>query len=546
MAVASEAAEGVEKLSRRAKRTSTRDVVSGMPPGEPHAGRLRWVALAFLLAAAVAAGLFIVLERSWASRDGASDAGVDRRWKSLLDSDAKPPAAKSSYTQSPCYAHLVSPPRPGRCVHSAKRPLPTRMYDWVKAHVAVYTTAAAPHPHTALRDLGDAAQAKAIDLLGKGKDLRDGAWADIQGALNEPEGGAGERDPFTFDRVLIANVAKGVDWMPGDRMQWTRVLVQPINFQFGGYSVPDTDNETQKVSSIEATASRKVSPGITATIPGVEGPKLSLEATSERDLKASSDISAQYEKLGIDITRSFLRIMREGERGVDVIGNTRVPLTLTTDPKMIWKQFPGDEKAAESHAEDEPIVLLVTHFEGDAVDKQPIEILPQAPVPHCPLLARVWMIYEERRIEGERGNYNEGLQDVTLRRDAEDKQDVELLNADDVSPAVWSLKLCEDAHCTGPDPYVLEARLATQDGTRNTSPWRKVVFRDYGVAIRVAHWLRLKHTNTPPNSEYEFNYPFYSDYPHDEGRRYVTMAPVKATDNNCAPKLADPLSRRAR
>jgi hypothetical protein len=281
MAVASEAAEGVEKPSRRPKRTSTRDVVSGMPPGEPHAGRRRWFALALLLVAAVAAGLFIVLERSWASRDGASDAGVDRRWKSLLDSDSKPSAAETAYTQSRCYAHLVSPPRPGRrgCVHSAKRPIPTRPYDWVKAHVAVYTTAAAPHARTALRDIGDAAQAKAIDLLGKGKDLRDGAWADLERALNEPEGGAGERDPFTFDRVLIANVAKGVDWMPGDRMHWTRVLVQPINFEFGGYSVPDTDNETQKVSSIEATASRKVSPGITATIPGLEGPKLSLEGS---------------------------------------------------------------------------------------------------------------------------------------------------------------------------------------------------------------------------------------------------------------------------
>jgi hypothetical protein len=50
----------------------------------------------------------------------------------------------------------------------------------------------------------------------------------------------GERDPFRFDRVLVANVAEGVCREPGDRMVWTRVLVEPINFEFAGYSVAET------------------------------------------------------------------------------------------------------------------------------------------------------------------------------------------------------------------------------------------------------------------------------------------------------------------
>jgi hypothetical protein len=538
MAVAPQTAEGVEKPSRRAKRTATKDTVSGAPPVEPQAPWRRWLALGLPVAAALAgaAALYVVWERPWPARDPASsEMAVQRRWNKLLE---------SANAESSCYAHLVSPPRPGQCAHSAKSSIRPKMYDWVKPHVSVYTTPAAPPPSKTLRDLGDAAQAQAIALLAQDKDLKGGALAVLQGALNAPDADVGERDPFTFDRVLIANVAKGTDWMPGDRMQWTRVLIQPINFKFAGYSVADTDNETQKVSSVEATASRKVSPAFSATIPGVEGPKLSLEASSERDVKASADVSAQYQKLGIDIMPSFLRIVREAEKGVDIALNTRVPLTLATDPQMIRKQTPGDKRTPEHQAGDDAIVLLVTRFEGDGVDRQqngadkqasgadghsnPIEILPQAPVPHCPLLARVWMIYEERRIEGARENYDEGSQDVTLRRDAEDKQDVEVLSADEVSPAVWSLKLCQDARCDGQDTYLLRARPRSPDGIQNTSPWRKVVFKDYGLATRVEHWLRLKHTSMPANSVYDFNFPF------DAGRRYVGMAPVKAKDDDCA------------
>ena len=91
-----------------------------------------------------------------------------------------------------------------------------------------------------MRDLTDGGQAEAIRFLEKdsGSSMKGDSWADLQGALDDFGVKVGERDPFRFDRVLVANVAKGVDWRPGDRMMWTRVLVQPINFTFAGYSVP--------------------------------------------------------------------------------------------------------------------------------------------------------------------------------------------------------------------------------------------------------------------------------------------------------------------
>ena len=109
------------------------------------------------------------------------------------------------------------------------------------------------------------------------------------------------------------------------------------------------------------------------------------------------------------------------------------------------------------------------------------------------------------------------------------------MSADEVSPAVWWLRLCQDALCTGKDIYPLMATLKTPGGAQSRSIWRKVVFTDYGVAIRVAHWLRMNHTYTPPDTDYRFNYPYDSDYPYEAGRRYLTLAPRKTTPNDCRP-----------
>ncbi len=77
-------------------------------------------------------------------------------------------------------------------------------------------------------------------------------------------------------------------------------------------------------------------------IPGIEAPKASVGAGGERSIKTTADVNAQYEKLGVDITPGFLRIIRESETGGDAIGNSTVALTAVTDAQTIWKQFPAD------------------------------------------------------------------------------------------------------------------------------------------------------------------------------------------------------------
>jgi hypothetical protein len=266
------------------------------------------------LVAAGAVGLFVAGKNWWSS--AAENNSLDKRWASLV---------KNTET-TPCYFHLVAKtPLRGQCVHIPQGPIPPRSHDWVNAHVAVYTMAARPRSKPTLRDLTDAGQAAAIHFLEKDPDagLKGVALADLRDALDDSNSKVGESDPFRFDRILIANVAKGLDWEPGDRMMWARVLIQPINFRFADYSVADTDNETQKVSSVELTDSRKVSAGFSGAIPGVEGPKISLEPSRERNVKMNSEVSAQYEKLGFDITPDFLRIIRESGKDSDLVGNRR-------------------------------------------------------------------------------------------------------------------------------------------------------------------------------------------------------------------------------
>jgi hypothetical protein len=225
----------------------------------------------------------------------------------------------------PCFTNLTSslPLPESDCFHSAdneREGIPPLFFEWGRPHLAVYSTFAPPLLAPSLGDLDD--QGRAISFIKKQPGFKSGSWADVRDTSNQWNPKAGDRDPFQFDRVLVAHVAKAIDSMPGDRILWTRILVEPINFSFSASSVPAAENETQKVASVERTDSRKVSTDFSV---GIEGSKVSVGPSSEHTIKTSSDIITQYEKLGIDISPNFLRIMRRSETG-DAVGDTKVGL----------------------------------------------------------------------------------------------------------------------------------------------------------------------------------------------------------------------------
>jgi hypothetical protein len=171
------------------------------------------------------------------------------------------------------------------------------------------------------------------------------------------------------------------------------MFVQPINFRFDGYTVAATDNVTARITSIEETSSRKLSAEI-----GLAGPGLKsaiIEPSEEQAVKSSTDITAQYEQLGIDIVPEFLRIIRESGTAGDVIGNTRVSVSLVTDPLTIQRRYPSAQNEPKISIRDDVVLLVTsTHLvedNGKDLDetKASFTAVPQVRLPHCKLLGRV-------------------------------------------------------------------------------------------------------------------------------------------------------------
>jgi hypothetical protein len=89
-------------------------------------------------------------------------------------------------------------------------PIPKKHMDWTQPHVAVYSVAAPipPHPHPTLRDLGDHGQERAIEVLTKADAKTEQRWQMLRHALSDEDDVPKEKDPFSFERILVATVEK--------------------------------------------------------------------------------------------------------------------------------------------------------------------------------------------------------------------------------------------------------------------------------------------------------------------------------------------------
>lgn len=293
--------------------------------------------------------------------------------------------------------------------------------------------------------------------------------------------GIEKKDPYRVDRILVATVTKGLDALPGDRLVWTRVFVKPINFHFAGFTVAATANKTLKVADIETTENSKIDldPEATALLPLLK--TVGVSRTSETNRKVSAQITEVVEDLGVDIQPEFLRIIRESGTGGDVMGNTRIKLSIVTDPTLI-RATPRERHPAQ-RGENVALFVSSVHLSDGGqhlTDETGAEVtvLPQNVLPHCPLTARVWMLYEYRKIVAGSEHHTEGLQIVELDRSGEDVQDVEIVPADDIAPAVWSINYQQNgqpltAHVQGDTPH-------------------RLVFSDYVTASELIHWLKIE------------------------------------------------------
>jgi hypothetical protein len=446
------------------------------------------------------------------------------------DSDARRWHRSDPIRESSLYQTLVDP-TPNNLFSEPKDP---PSFNWRVPNVVVYSAPAVspPHSHLSIRGLSDNAQAHVIDFLAKEIPLAPDAWTKLEEALiDEPHPRTGsDNDPFKFQRILVATVSKGTDWGPGDRFLWTRVLIAPINFRFAGYTVASTENAIVRVTTVETTRTRKSGGGLELEIPGLENAKATVEPpNNERTIKTSSDVESQYEKLGVDIFPNFLRLIRESERGGDVVGNTSIALSMVTDPVMIRKRTFQDDPSPPD-PQDLELLVTATHFDEDSPtephsNESLISVQPRVPVPHCPLRALVWMIYETRHITNGREFYEEAKQDVELIRDAKDKQYMEVVDADDVSPALWSIKIVRNDQPETSKPEFLSAHAEEK------SLPRVLVFTEYGSASKVVRWLKAGNPQDPRN-KLNLEYPGAPQKVPDN----VSLIPVKRIFDECNPK----------
>jgi hypothetical protein len=120
------------------------------------------------------------------------------------------------------------------------------------------------------------------------------------------------------------------------------------------------------------------------------------------------------------------------------------------------------------------------------------------------------MLYEQRHIDSGREYYDESQQTVRLFRDVDKQKDVEIVSADDVSPAVWSIHI----FASGENPqHQLHARVAN-------GGWRDLVFTDYSQASTFVHWLRTARAAKLPPLEFDY----------DNG---ASLVPFKNTVDEC-------------
>lgn len=325
--------------------------------------------------------------------------------------------------------------------------------DWSKPAVSVYsfTTPAPAASDAGLRDLSDRGQAALITAM-----TAPGAKPDdIRGALSKPLKASSEpgEDAVTvegsFKRTLVANVTKGWDAVPGERLVWTWIVVEPINFVFDGYTVVATDNQVLNIEQVtnattagvtgnlgktgsETSATTTTGSPISNVLTNVAGSSAGVSGSLSNTYTTTASINQQYMKLGVDIMPSQMRIYRESERNLDVSGNTLISLTMRLDPSK-WRGV-GLERTQR--------VTKLDLAKPDGTLAGPSEIVfevtqNKAP-PRCALTAKVTLYYQVRKPRNGR-SYVEGEQEADYTKGTYDAGEVTIVPADEVRKLSWRL-----------------------------------------------------------------------------------------------------------
>ncbi|HEY0412349.1 MAG TPA: hypothetical protein VGD66_04325 [Allosphingosinicella sp.] len=341
--------------------------------------------------------------------------------------------------------------------------------------VQVYSVAtAAPPGKIRLTELSDRGQAALIEALAKTNADAATLRSLVAAPLASGGDGSGLVDRTQLDRTLIISVSKGVAAEPGDRLMRTIVTITPHRdagqrrppFEFAGYTIAATDNKTQNIAHLETKSDASLTATISPTIKGTGDN--SLVGALSRSHTTTADIAQQYENLNIDITPERLIVTRESERGLDVVGNTIIALTLATPPRT-----------------SQPTAFLASdvkfHDKGKALPPKTASftLRPLQYLPACPLRADVRLRYQLRHIVTGREYYTEGKQTASIVSDTIELPNQILVRPEDAQGQLYQIKIYRHRVEDG-------AIIATTvDGGQ-----QPLLFDDYAEASRVAAWMK--------------------------------------------------------
>ena len=344
--------------------------------------------------------------------------------------------------------------------------------DYREPQVAVYSIAAPPKDPAppSIKDLsghGQAALIQAMTRPGIGDKIVQKVFS-APNSVGVTSSLTPKSEPNRFERILVATVTKGLDNRPGDRLMWTWTLIKPVNFSFAGYTILATDTGTLDIEHIEHVTSTSLQGTVSGTIPaGGATVNPSVTGSVSNQATSSAEINQQFVKASVDIEPSFLRIYRESERNLDVAGNTLMSLAVVTDPDKY---------------RDPSVETLVLRASNPVLSKNGRPLAPAAASldvvllkspPHCPLRAKVRLVYQLRRITANERSYIEGKQRVSIEQHATPWNDAEIVSADEVQPPLWEIR---------------GGRIPVE----GTTPNREILplaFPDYEAARDMAMWM---------------------------------------------------------
>lgn len=365
----------------------------------------------------------------------------------------------------------------GACAHPEDRrwaTLVSRTSDsGEKPIVAVYSfaTPGEARPLTRLRDLTGEGQAAYIAQVGGRGDA-----AALRKKLAMPIDGDHAIGPTVLpalERTLVVSVQKPRSAGVGDRLMHTTVTIVPVGkgFEFAGYTIAATDNRVQDIAKLSTTSDASLDVSLAPPIKALGDVGISGKAS--RSHMTSADIVQQYEKLNIDIEPGAMTIIRESERGLDVVGNTIVNLTIVPQLPENGNILPQLFLATGQDLTDNGRLRSASTASID---------LEQVSVPaRCALRATVTMRYLMRHVVSGAEYYTEGKQAVSLLDGDTDPVLHTLVREEETQPLLWQIVTASGQGLT----------VSPAPGAQHS-----LVFDNYSSAQEFSGWLGATRART--------------------------------------------------